>query len=60
MADLGADLGCGLTEAELDHLRGQEWARTAQDVLWRRSKLGLRFDAAQTRALARALTPHSA
>lgn len=60
MADLGADLGCGLTEAELDHLRGQEWARTAQDVLWRRSKLGLRFDAAQTRALARALAPYAA
>ena len=56
MADLGADFGCGLTEAELDYLRAQEWARDAEDVLWRRSKLGLRFDAAQTRALARALT----
>ncbi|MBG0809632.1 glycerol-3-phosphate dehydrogenase [Methylosinus sp. H3A] len=60
LVDLGADLGCGLTEAELDYLRAHEWARTAEDVLWRRSKLGLRFDAAQTRALARALTPRAA
>ncbi|WP_400770182.1 glycerol-3-phosphate dehydrogenase [Methylosinus sporium] len=57
LADLGADIGCGLTEAELDYLRAQEWARTAEDVLWRRSKLGLRFDAAQTERLTRALTP---
>ncbi|WP_036293672.1 glycerol-3-phosphate dehydrogenase [Methylosinus sp. PW1] len=55
LADLGADLGCGLTEAELDYLRAQEWARTAEDVLWRRSKLGLRFDSAQTERLTRAL-----
>ncbi|WP_018267273.1 glycerol-3-phosphate dehydrogenase [Methylosinus sp. LW4] len=55
LAELGADLGCGLTEAELDYLRAQEWARTAEDVLWRRSKLGLRFDSAQTERLTRAL-----
>ncbi|TDX66935.1 homodimeric glycerol 3-phosphate dehydrogenase (quinone) [Methylosinus sp. sav-2] len=60
LADLGADLGCGLTEAELDYLRAQEWARTAEDVLWRRSKLGLHFDAAQTERLTRALTPRGA
>jgi len=60
LADLGADLGFGLTEAELDYLRAHEWARTPEDVLWRRSKLGLRFDAAQTQALARALTPRGA
>ncbi|MBU3888394.1 glycerol-3-phosphate dehydrogenase [Methylosinus sp. KRF6] len=60
LADLGADLGRGLTEAELDYLRAQEWARTAEDVLWRRSKLGLRFDAAQTERLTRALAQRSA
>lgn len=38
--DLGRNLG-GITEAELDYLRREEWARTAEDVLWRRSKLGL-------------------
>lgn len=39
--DLGADLGAGLTEAELTYLVRQEWAQTAEDVLWRRTKLGL-------------------
>ena len=42
LADLGADLGGGLHEAELEYLAAREWARTAEDVLWRRSKLGLR------------------
>ena len=41
MAGLGRDFGGGLTEAEVTYLRDQEWARTAEDVLWRRSKLGL-------------------
>jgi glycerol-3-phosphate dehydrogenase len=40
-ADLGRDFGMGLTEAELDYLIDIEWARTASDVLFRRSKLGL-------------------
>ena len=33
----------GLHERELDYLRAHEWACSADDVLWRRSKLGLRF-----------------
>jgi len=41
MAGLGQDFGGGLTQAEVVYLRDQEWARTAEDVLWRRSKLGL-------------------
>ncbi|WP_338468607.1 glycerol-3-phosphate dehydrogenase [Novosphingobium sp. ZN18A2] len=41
--NMGADLGHGLFEAELDHLVRREWAATAADVLWRRSKLGLRL-----------------
>jgi glycerol-3-phosphate dehydrogenase len=40
-ADLGEDFGGGLTAREVDWLVGQEWAQTAEDVLWRRSKLGL-------------------
>ncbi|MFT3978465.1 MAG: glycerol-3-phosphate dehydrogenase [Sphingomonas bacterium] len=40
-ADLGADLGGGLHAREVDHLVAREWARTAEDILWRRSKLGL-------------------
>ena len=39
--DLGPDLGGGLHAAELAYLVEHEWARSAQDVLWRRSKLGL-------------------
>lgn len=41
VGDLGADLGGGLHTAEVDYLVAHEWARTAEDVLWRRSKLGL-------------------
>lgn len=41
VTDLGEDLGAGLTAVELRWMRDQEWARTAEDVLWRRSKLGL-------------------
>ena len=42
LSDLGADIGEGIYEAELHYLVNHEWARTAQDILWRRSKLGLR------------------
>ncbi len=40
-ADLGDDFGQGLTAAEVDYLVRNEWARTADDVLWRRTKCGL-------------------
>jgi glycerol-3-phosphate dehydrogenase len=39
--DLGQNFGADLTEREVLYLKDQEWARAAQDVLWRRSKLGL-------------------
>ena len=42
-ADLGDDFGAGLSERELVWLREREWAQTAEDVLWRRTKLGLRL-----------------
>ncbi|WP_275428007.1 glycerol-3-phosphate dehydrogenase C-terminal domain-containing protein, partial [Stenotrophomonas maltophilia] len=38
--DLGRDFGATLSEAELRHLIDREWAVTAADVVWRRSKLG--------------------
>lgn len=41
LGDLGEDFGGGLTRAEVDYLVKHEWARTADDILWRRSKLGL-------------------
>jgi len=40
-ADLREDFGNGLTAAEIDYLVREEWARTADDVLWRRTKCGL-------------------
>jgi glycerol-3-phosphate dehydrogenase len=52
IADLGRDFGSGLTQAELDYLARDEWARTADDVLWRRSKLGLHVSEAQADAVA--------
>ena len=47
----GRDFGHGLWQAEADWLIDKEWARTAEDILWRRSKLGLRFGPGETRAL---------
>lgn len=44
IAGMGADLGGGLTEVELRWMRDREWARTVDDVLWRRSKLGMVVD----------------
>lgn len=41
LADLGDEIAPGLHAAELDYLCREEWARRADDVLWRRSKLGL-------------------
>ncbi|MEO1205442.1 MAG: glycerol-3-phosphate dehydrogenase [Pseudomonadota bacterium] len=41
MDDLGQHFGHDLYEREIEYLKQKEWARTAEDVLWRRSKLGL-------------------
>lgn len=46
-APLGALVAPGLHEAELHYLHDHAWARSADDVLWRRSKLGLHMTAAQ-------------
>jgi glycerol-3-phosphate dehydrogenase len=51
--DLGVCFGADLTAAEVHYLMRKEWAQTADDVLWRRSKLGLRFSPEQTAALER-------
>jgi glycerol-3-phosphate dehydrogenase len=45
LADLGAHFGADLYQREIDFLIETEWARTAEDILWRRTKLGLRLDA---------------
>jgi glycerol-3-phosphate dehydrogenase len=49
--DLGADFGAGLTEAEVRYLMQEEWATEAEDVLWRRTKLGLKLDVRGVEAL---------
>ena len=51
-AALGHDFGCGLSQAEVDYLRQAEWAQTGEDILWRRSKLGLHFSDSQRAAVA--------
>ena len=45
LADLGEHLGDGLYQAEVEYLRRHEWAVTAEDILWRRSRLGLQVGA---------------
>ncbi|MBM1220008.1 glycerol-3-phosphate dehydrogenase [Ponticoccus sp. SC2-23] len=49
--DLGRDFGATLTEREVGWLMTHEFARTAEDVVWRRNKLGLRMTADQIAAL---------
>ncbi|WP_292090295.1 glycerol-3-phosphate dehydrogenase, partial [Mesorhizobium sp.] len=50
-ADLGRNFGADLYEAEVRYLVENEWAITAEDVLWRRTKRGLHFSREQTAAL---------
>ena len=52
---MGQRLGADLTQAEVDYLMRNEWARTAEDVAWRRSKLGLRMTPAEIAALDRVM-----
>src|SRR5690606_25165833 len=59
---LGAHFGADLYAAEVDYLVAQEWARTAQDILWRRTKLGLRVgpeDVARLEAYLAGKQPHA-
>ena len=51
LTDLGLAFGATLTEREVDYLMTQEWARNAEDVVWRRSKLGLQMSAGEITAL---------
>ncbi len=51
-SDLGRCFGADLTAAEVDYLRHDEWAMTAEDVLWRRTRLGLQFTQGEADTLA--------
>ncbi len=52
-AEMGRDLGAGLTESEVLYLKTNEWARSAEDVLWRRTKVGLHLSPAERESAAR-------
>lgn len=56
IGDLGASFGAGLTTAEIDYLIAFEWAETSEDILWRRTKLGLHMTSQECGALTRHLT----
>lgn len=51
MVDLGEEVLPGVFEGEIDYLQREEWAQTAQDILWRRSKLGLHLPPSATDTL---------
>jgi glycerol-3-phosphate dehydrogenase len=51
LADLGQSFGATLTAAEVKYLMAHEWALSADDIVWRRSKLGLRLSADQVAAI---------
>ncbi len=53
---LGADYGAGLYDREVVYLISEEWATTAEDILWRRTKLGLHLQQIDTAALQRRIT----
>jgi glycerol-3-phosphate dehydrogenase len=46
MGDLGQHIGENLYEREIDYFKRREWALTAEDILWRRTKVGLHLDPA--------------
>lgn len=50
-ADLGQPFGATLTEREVRYLMANEWAVSAEDIVWRRSKLGLRLSKDEVAAL---------
>ncbi len=54
----GRDFGGGLSAAEVRWLMEREWARTADDVLWRRTKLGLRLTDAEVERLKAWMAAH--
>lgn len=44
LADMGSDFGAGLYQVEVDYLLAEEWVKTTDDLLWRRTRLGLHSD----------------
>jgi glycerol-3-phosphate dehydrogenase len=59
LEDLGAEVLPGLHEREIEYLCREEWARSAEDILWRRTKLGLHVPRGGDRILDAWLAGHS-
>ncbi len=51
-SDLGLHFGAQLYQREVDHMLAHEWVREVDDLLWRRSRLGLKMDPVQRAAVA--------
>ena len=49
--DMGQDFGASLSEREVNYLIQHEWAECADDVIWRRTKLGIHFSETEKKAL---------
>jgi len=58
--DLGRDFGSGLHEIEVKWLIDREWARSADDILWRRTKLGLKMSPEEAGELERFISGYLA
>ena len=57
LKDMGKHFGAGLYEVEVHYLQQQEWALTSEDILWRRSKLGLHLARSAQQQLEQYLNP---
>ena len=44
LSDLGQDFSVGLYQAEVDYLISREFAKSAEDIIWRRTRLGIRMN----------------
>lgn len=53
---LGQGFGAGLTQREIEYMVAEEWAQSAEDILWRRTKCGLHMSEAQREAVAEFMT----
>ena len=60
LADLGRSFGADLYQREVEFLIQQEWARSAEDIVWRRSKLGLHLNSTDIAQLQHFITDYLA
>ena len=58
-SDLGEDFGASLTEREVEYFVEHEWARTADDILWRRTKAGLHMSGPQRARVGQRMSEHA-